>query len=73
MTLSIKGLFVTLSINGIQHNDTRIKTPSAFLLSVVILSVIMPSVIMLSVFILNVVAPTGDNLIVICAEFSTLS
>jgi hypothetical protein len=36
-TLSIKGLFVTLTINDIQHNNTPVS--SAIMLSIVILSV----------------------------------
>jgi hypothetical protein len=61
MTLSIKGLFVTLSIMALHTEyyaqDLFIIIPNVILLSNVMLSVVMPSVIMLRVVMLNVVAP----------------
>jgi hypothetical protein len=43
-TISLKGLFATLSINGIQHNVI-----SVIMLNVILLSVAMLNVVMLSV------------------------
>ncbi len=51
MSLSIKGLFATLSINDARHNST----------SVITLSVVMPSVVMLNVFMLSVVVPSSKE------------
>ncbi len=63
-TLSIKGLFVTLSINdGITHyiefhyaecRDLCIVMLSVVMLSVIMVSVVMLNVVMLSVIMLNV-------------------
>jgi len=57
-TPSIKCLFVTLSINDIQH--------SYILLSVLMLSVIMLSVTMASAILLGVILISVIRLIVIC-------
>jgi hypothetical protein len=64
MTLSIKGLFVTLSINYILHNkrchyaeccDFLIAMLNVIMLSFIMLSVIMLSFILLSVIMLSVI------------------
>jgi hypothetical protein len=49
MGLRIKGLHVTLSINGIQHEQPSAKSWSAIMLSVIMLNGVMLSVIMQSV------------------------
>jgi hypothetical protein len=62
-TLSIKGLFVTLSTKGTQHNGTLVMPSvgiclmSFVMLRVVMLSDVMLSFVMLGVVMLNVVAP----------------
>ncbi len=60
-TLSIKGIFETLSINGIHHNDNQHNSTSAIILNVIILSVtiyiVMLNVAMRSGIMLSVVAP----------------
>jgi hypothetical protein len=68
MTLSIKSLFVTLSITDTRHKNTpyRVQPECRYaqcrdllsvMLNVNILSVVMLNVVMLSVVMLNVVAP----------------
>jgi hypothetical protein len=69
-TLSIKGLFVTFSINATQYSTINvimlsvaiylllnIVMLSVVMLNVIMLNVVMPSVYILSVVMLNVVAP----------------
>jgi hypothetical protein len=64
MTLSIKGLFVTLSINVNQHNNTLYRVPLCYYyaecrnLFIVMLNVIVLCAVMLNVIMLSVMAPT---------------
>jgi hypothetical protein len=55
-TLSKKGLYVTLPISDIQHNNA-LRIIVIFMLNVIMLSVVMLDIMMLSVVTLIVVAP----------------
>jgi hypothetical protein len=60
MTLSIIGLFVTISINDTQHNSiecycAECRVSLIVMLNVIVPNVIVPNVIMLSVIMQNVV------------------
>jgi hypothetical protein len=57
MTLSIKCIFQTLSINDIQHNDTQHNSTSKILPNAIMLSRRNLYIVMLSVVMLSVVAP----------------
>ncbi len=51
MTISIEGLFATLSVNDTQHNDTHYSTlvlSVRFFLNTIMLTIIMLNVIILS-------------------------
>ncbi len=57
MTLSILGLFTTLSVNDTQHNDTQHNSIGSVMLGVIILSTFTPNAIMLNDVMLSVVMP----------------
>ncbi len=58
MTLSMKGLYVTLRITCTQHNNA-LHYAERRILFIVMLSVIMPNVVMLTVVLLSVLATSG--------------
>ncbi len=62
MTLSIKFIFETLSINDIKHNDTQHNSTSAIVLNIIMLSVVMLNVVILSIVMLSVVGPVTNTL-----------
>ncbi len=59
MTLSIKGLYVTVKIGDTQHDQHSSLQRSAIMLSVITLSAILLSAIMLSAIMLTVVMLTA--------------
>ncbi len=61
MTLSIKGLYVTLSISDTQHNNAVQLYTEYRVLLIIMVNVTMTSVIMLNVIMLSVVAPYLDG------------